>query len=118
MIELDNVEASYNGTNGAYLEAKGNITVTDSRFNNNVESNYPQDPGLYAKSNGGGNIALTNVTADGNVFGAGAVLNTSGTGAITVAGGTGHFNGNGTFGVQAHSGDGDITLDGIVASLQ
>ena len=117
LIELDNVEASDNGTNGAYLEAKGNITVTDSRFNNNVEFNYPQDPGLYAKSNGGGNITLTNVTADNNVYGAGAVLNTSGTGAITVIGGAGHFNGNGTFGVQAQSGDGNITLDGVTASF-
>jgi hypothetical protein len=113
-ISLDNVVASYNGSNGAYLDAEGNITVLDGTFNYNVESNFPEDPGLYAHSNGG-NVMLTNVIADGNKYGAGAVLTTGSNGLVGVTGG--HFNGNGTFGVQAQSQDGDITLDGVTASL-
>jgi hypothetical protein len=113
-VDLTNVTASNNGTNGTYVEAKGDITVTDSVFNNNVHSNFPEDPGLYADSNGG-NITLTNVTANDNEFGAGAVLNTNATGTVLVSGG--HFNGNGTFGVQAQTKDGDLTLDGVEASL-
>jgi hypothetical protein len=113
-IDLTNVVASDNGTNGAYLEAAGNINVEDSTFNDNVHFNFPADPGLYANSNGG-NITLTNVIADGNDYGAGAVLSTKNNGTVNVTGG--HFNGNGTFGVQAQTQDGDITLDGITASL-
>lgn len=113
-ITLNNVIASYNGTNGAYLDAQGDITVTDSQFNDNVHFNYPQDPGLYAQSNGG-NITLTNVTANDNQFGAGAVLLTNGTGNVSVSG-TSQFNGNGTFGVQAKTANGDITLTDVIAS--
>ncbi len=111
---MANVVASYNGTNGGYLEAQDNITITSSTFDENVNFNYPSDPGLYAKSNGG-NISLTNVNANGNEYGAGAVLNTNGTGLINVTGG--FFNGNGSFGIQAQSEDGDITLSGVTASL-
>jgi hypothetical protein len=114
-ITLTTVVASDNGTNGAYLVAEGDITVTGSTFNENVHFNYPQDPGLHAISNGG-NISLTNVTAYGNDYGAGAVLVTNNTGVINVAGGS-QFNGNGTFGIQAQSQDGSITLDNITASL-
>jgi hypothetical protein len=116
-IDLNNVVASYNGTNGAYLTAEGNITVTNSTFDENVHFNYPQDPGLYAKSNGG-NITLTDVSADGNDYGAGAVLITNNIGVIDVIDDvTGsQFNDNGTFGIQAQSQDGDVTLDGITAS--
>jgi hypothetical protein len=110
-INLTNVTASYNGTNGGYLDAEGNITVTDSTFDENVNSNYPEDPGLYANSNNG-NITLTNVNANGNDYGAGVVLTASGL--INVSGG--YFNSNGSFGIQAQSG-GDITLDGVTASL-
>lgn len=112
-ITLDSVVASDNGTNGAYLLAEGNIDIIDSEFNENVHFNYPEDPGLFALSNGG-NIGLTNVTASGNQYGAGAVLNTSGAGTITVT--NGQFNGNGTFGVQAGSENGDIRLNNVVAS--
>ena len=35
-IDLSNVDASGNGSNGAYLDAAGNITVTDSTFSDNV----------------------------------------------------------------------------------
>ena len=113
-ITLANVVASYNGTNGGYLEAQGNITITNSTFDENVNFNYPSDPGLYANSNGG-NISLTDVNANGNEYGAGVVLNTNSNGLINVTGG--YFSNNGSFGVQAQSGDGDITLDGITASL-
>ena len=116
---LLNVVASYNGTNGAYIDAQDNIHVEDSTFNENVHFNYPQDPGLYAKSHGG-DITLIDVIADGNDFGAGAVLRTTGTGMIDVsesATGLSQFNGNGTFGVQATSGNGDITLLDIEASF-
>lgn len=117
-VSLVNVIASYNGTNGAYLTAEGDIDVTDSTFNENVNFDYPQDPGLYANSNGG-DITLTDVIADGNEYGAGAVLITKGAGDIdvisTVPGGS-HFNGNGTFGVQAQTVDGDITITDIEAS--
>ena len=113
-ITLNNVIASYNGTNGAYLDAVGDITVTNGTFNNNVQSNFPQDPGLYASSNGG-NITLTNVVANNNQFGAGAVLLTNGTGNVSVSG-TSQFNGNGTFGIQAKTYDGDITLTDVEAS--
>jgi hypothetical protein len=113
-IDLTNVVASDNGTNGAYLQAEGNITVTGSTFDNNVHFNYPEDPGLYANSNGG-NITLTNVNANGNVYGAGSVLNTNGTGMINVTGG--QYNTNGTFGIEAMSQDGDITLSNLTASF-
>ncbi len=113
-ITLNNVIASYNGTNGAYLDAVGDITVTDSQFNDNVHFNFPQDPGLYATSNGG-NITLTNVVANNNQFGAGVVLLTNGTGNVSVSD-TSQFNGNGTFGIQAKTYDGDITLTDVEAS--
>ncbi|MBI2332795.1 MAG: right-handed parallel beta-helix repeat-containing protein, partial [Chloroflexi bacterium] len=117
-VTLLNVVASYNGTNGAYVEAQGNIDVTNSTFNENVHFNFPQDPGLYAYSNGG-NITLVDVTADGNDFGAGAVLITNNNGAISVSNtvpGAGHFNGNGTFGIQASTYNGDLTLTDVEAS--
>ena len=117
-VTLTNVVASFNGTNGAYLDAAGDITVTNSQFNENVHFNFPQDPGLYANSNGG-NITLTDVVADGNIYGAGAVLLTKGAGEVSVRGTVpngSHFNGNGAFGVQAESSNGDITLEDITAS--
>lgn len=117
-VTLLNVMASYNGTNGTYVEAQGDIDVTNSTFNENVHFNFPQDPGLYAKSYGG-NISLTDVIADGNDFGAGVVLSTQGNGSISVFNttwGSGHFNGNGLFGVQASTGDGDITLTNVEGS--
>lgn len=113
-ITLNSVVASYNGTNGAYLDAEGNILVNNSTFNNNVNFNYPEDPGLFALSNGG-NITLNSVTANDNVYGAGAVLNTSGAGAIDIDGG--FFNQNGTFGIQAGSDDGNIEINGVIASF-
>lgn len=113
-ITLNDVIASYNGTNGAYLTAQGNIDVTNGTFNNNVQFNYPQDPGLYAQSNGG-NITLTNVVANDNQFGAGAVALTNGTGNVLVSG-TSQFNGNGTFGIQVKTYHGDITLTDVEAN--
>lgn len=113
-IALTSVAASNNGTNGAYLDATGNINITNSTFNDNVHFNFPADPGLYANSNGG-NITLLNVIADGNNYGAGGVLTTNNNGAIGVTGG--HFNGNGTFGIQAQTQNGNIILDGVTASL-
>jgi hypothetical protein len=111
-ITLDNTSASYNGTNGAYLVAEGNITVNGT-FNNNVQFCSSADPGLYAESNGG-SITLNSVVANNNSCGAGAVLNTSGAGTIDVNGG--QFSGNGTFGVQANTESGNITLNGVTAS--
>jgi hypothetical protein len=113
-ITLTDVTASNNEANGAYLDAVSNITVTNGTFNNNVHFSSPADPGIYANSHGG-NITLNNVSADNNELGAGAVLSTSGIGVVNVTGG--HFNGNGTFGVQAQSQDGNINLTGITASL-
>lgn len=113
-ITLNNIVASYNGTNGVYLEAASDIAVTNGTFSNNVQSNYPQDPGLYASSNGG-NITLINVIANNNQFGAGAVLLTNATGNVSVSG-TSQFNANGTFGVQVKTYDGDSTLTDIDAS--
>lgn len=113
-ITLNNVIASYNGTNGAYLDAVGDITVANGAFNNNVQSNFPQDPGIYASSSGG-NITLTDVVANNNQFGAGAVLLTSGTGNVSVSG-TSQFNDNGTFGIQAKTYSGNITLTDVEAS--
>ncbi|GMV34052.1 MAG: right-handed parallel beta-helix repeat-containing protein [Anaerolineales bacterium] len=115
---LINVIASFNGTNGAYIDAQDDIYVENSVFNDNVHFNFPQDPGLYAKSHGG-NITLLDVIADGNHFGAGAVLRTTGAGTIHASesmAGDSHFNGNGTFGIQATSGDGNITLLDLEAS--
>jgi hypothetical protein len=114
-IDLANVDASYNGSNGAYLIAEGNITVSNSSFNENVNSNFPEDPGLFAKSHGG-NISLNNVIANGNDFGAGAVLMTKENGTIGVSG-TSQFDQNGTIGIQALAGNGNITLTNIVASF-
>jgi hypothetical protein len=113
-IGLSNVFASYNGSNGAYLIAEGNITVSNSNFNENVNSNFPEDPGLYAKSYGG-NITLNTVIANGNEFGAGAVLTTSDIGVVSVDGG--QFNQNGTMGIQAMTSDGNITLANLEASF-
>ncbi|MCA2000970.1 MAG: right-handed parallel beta-helix repeat-containing protein [Chloroflexi bacterium] len=112
-ISLTNVTASNNGTNGAYLNAPGNITVSNSVFNNNVQFNFPTDPGLYANS-GGGSVTLNNVTADGNQHGAGAVLKAA-DGAVNVNGG--EFNTNGTFGLEVKTQNGGVTLNGVTASL-
>lgn len=112
-IALVNVAASNNGANGAYLIADGDVDVTDSQFNDNVHFDFPQDPGLYVESKGA--ITLLNVNANGNDFGAGAVLNSKGVADISVTGGA--FNTNGTFGVQAQSGNGNITLTGVDASF-
>jgi hypothetical protein len=117
-VTLLDLVASFNGTNGTYVEAEGDIYVTNGTFNENVHFNFPQDPGLYAQSNGG-NITLVDVVADGNDFGAGVVLKTKNNGEISVsatAPGNSHFNGNGTFGVQASTGNGDITLMEIETS--
>jgi len=113
-ISLANVIASYNGNNGAYLDAQGNITITNSTFDENVNVSSPADPGLYANSNGG-NISLTNVNANSNDYGAGVALGTSGAGAIDITGG--NFDNNGSFGIQAKSENGDTTLSGVTASL-
>lgn len=114
---LVNVIASYNGANGAYIDAQDDIAVENSQFNENVHFNFPQDPGLYAKSHGG-NITLVDVIADGNDFGAGAVLRAAGAINVFATGaGLSHFNGNGTFGVQATSDNGDIILTDIEASF-
>jgi len=112
-ITLNNVFASYNGTNGAYLLAAGDIGVNNSTFNNNVNFNYPEDPGLFALSDGG-NITLNSVTADNNVYGAGAVLGTYDSGTININ--DGQFNGNGTFGIQAASENGGINLTNVTVS--
>jgi len=112
-ITLLDVIASYNGTNGAYLEAEGDITVTNGVFNENVHFNFPEDPGIYARSIGG-NIVLNNVTANGNDHGSGAVLTAWQSGTVTVNGG--NFNNNGTTGIQAYSQDGNISLTGLTAS--
>jgi hypothetical protein len=111
-VALVNVTASNNGANGAYLVADGDIVVTTSQFDDNVHFPSPQDPGLYVEANG--NILLTNVNANGNDFGAGAVLVSNGAGEINVVGGT--FNTNGTFGLQAQSGIGNINISAIEAS--
>ena len=111
-IALVNVVASNDGANGAYLIAAGDVDVTNSQFDNNVHFDFPQDPGLYVESNGA--ITLLNVDANGNDFGAGAVLISKGAGDVSVMGGT--FNTNDTFGVQAQGGDGNITFTGVEAS--
>ena len=111
-IALVSVAASNNGANGAYLIADGDVAVTDSQFNDNVHFDFPQDPGLYVESDGV--ITLQNVDANGNDFGAGAVLISKGAGDVSVTGGT--FDTNGTFGVQAQSGNGNITITGVEAS--
>lgn len=116
-VNLNNLVASYNGTNGTYVEAEGNIYVEDGQFNENVHFNFPQDPGLYAKSNGG-NITLLDVVADGNDFGAGVVLTTNAAGVVDIsssAPGNSHFNGNGLFGAQVSVVDGNISLQTIDA---
>lgn len=117
-VTLQNVVASFNGTNGAYVDAEGNITVTDSQFNDNVHFNFPQDPGLFAISNGG-NITLVDVVADGNNYGAGAVLSTKDAGVVDVSSivpGTSHFNSNGLEGLSIIASDGGASLDGVDAS--
>ena len=117
-VTLSNVISSFNGTNGAYIDAQSHIDINGSAFNENVQFNYPQDPGLFAKSNGG-DITLVDVVADGNVFGAGAVLLTNGDGEILVDAivpGDSHFNANGIYGVQAQTQNGDITFEGVDAS--
>ncbi len=102
-----------NGSNGAYLVSDGNIIAANSQFNENVQSNYPQDPGLYAKA--GGFITLDNVQAIGNVYGAGAVAKSSGIGDINIVNNS-IFDNNGTFGIQAENGNGNITLSSIQAN--
>ncbi|MFZ5822278.1 MAG: right-handed parallel beta-helix repeat-containing protein [Chloroflexota bacterium] len=109
---LASVVANNNGANGGYLIADGSIAVTDSQFNDNVHFDFPQDPGLYAQAQGA--ITLTNVLANSNDFGAGAVLVSNNVGDINVNGG--QFNENGAFGVQAENQNGGITLTSIEAS--
>ncbi|MFZ5908925.1 MAG: right-handed parallel beta-helix repeat-containing protein [Chloroflexota bacterium] len=111
-VSLASVLANNNGANGGYLIADGSITVTDSQFNDNVHFDFPQDPGLYAQAQGA--ITLTNVLANSNDFGAGAVLISNNVGDINVNGG--QFNENGTFGLQAENHNGGITLTGTEAS--
>jgi hypothetical protein len=102
-----------NNSNGAYLVTDGNISVTGSTFNENVLISSPSDPGLYAKA--GGSINLNSVQANGNQYGAGAVLISTGTGLIEVENSS-QFNNNGTFGIEAKNYDGNIYLDGVTAS--
>jgi hypothetical protein len=118
-IQLDQVEAGSgtytgNGSNGAYLISDGNITIDGGSYNGNVNSNFPADPGIFAKA--GGNITLLTVTANNNTFGPGAVLKTTGTGDILVSAGS-IFNQNGSFGVQATSSGGSITISDTTANL-
>jgi hypothetical protein len=95
-----------NGTNGAYLISDQNISVSNSTFNENVHFNFPEDPGLYAQADG--NIDLDNVTANDNIYGAGVVLVSNANSPINVNYST--FDNNGTFGIQATSGSGNIYL--------
>jgi len=111
-ISLASVLANNNGANGGYLIADGSITVTNSQFNDNVHFNFPQDPGLYAQAQGA--ITLTNVFANSNDFGAGAVLVSNNVGDINVNGG--QFNQNGTFGIQAENQNGAIALTNVIAN--
>jgi len=111
-VSLASVLSNNNGANGGYLIADGSITVTNSQFNDNVHFAFPQDPGLYAQAQGA--ITLTNVTANSNDSGAGAVLVSNNVGDINVNGG--QFNENGTFGVQAENQNGGIALTNVEAN--
>ena len=77
-IALANVTANNNFLWGAKLDAGGNIAISDSEFNNNT-TNVPvfiDDTGLFIT--GGNEVALTNVTANGNRL-YGAQINVDGT---------------------------------------
>ena len=103
-----------NRNNGAYLISSGDITVASSTFNDNVQTSSPADPGLYAKA--GGNIHLSNIYANNNLFGSGAVLQTTGTGDIDIDT-LSEFNNNGIFGLQANITNGTLTLNEVTANL-
>jgi hypothetical protein len=104
-IDVDNLIATNNGEYGAYLDSlgTGDITVTNSTLSlNDVK-------GLYAESSG--DITLDNVVASDNGS-YGAYLEADyGTGNIFVTNST--FNGNGSVGLAAMTGEGSITIDNI-----
>jgi hypothetical protein len=81
-IALANVTASENYLWGAKLDTAGNISITDSVFNNN-STNQPifiDDTGLFIMN--GNEVALNNVTASGNRL-YGAQINANGAVSIT-----------------------------------
>ena len=114
-INLSNVDAGGNTSgDGAYLNncvassgsctGTGNVTVTDSSFNNNNGS------GIYTQS--AGNITLTNTDAQTNGYYGGDLVNTGGTGDVQVTNGT--FSNNDDVGLSAIL-NGTVTQDTVTA---
>ncbi|GEM_PF-1753322 len=122
-ISLDEVNANENFLYGAYLEAIGDVAISNSTFNKNVTdtSFFIDDTGLIVKS--GGNVALSNVEANENRL-AGADIYAAGDVAIRNSffsgnkGYTSNYCGCTTYhgyGLQVIS-LGSIALDGVTAS--
>ena len=141
-INLSNVEVT-NSLNGADLNAGGNVTVNDSKFNKNKknganisaggdvevansqfnENGSSLNEGKGLNVNGGANVSLADIQANNNqVFGA----NVNAVGDVTVT--NSFFSGNqaytykckgksvtGGYGLQIITND-DISLDGVTAS--
>jgi hypothetical protein len=106
-IQLTNVDVTGSSGDGAVLDntsGTGSISVTNSTFSANTWT------GLDARSDG--DIALTNVTANGQEDGA-YLDASSGSGSIAVSGSG--FSGNTLAGLTARTADGDITLTNVVA---
>ena len=107
-ITLTRVLSIQNDDGGVQLTTDGNVTVTDSVFNNN------DGPGVdlgYTLSDIGGNVSLTNVEANGNSDdGFQAYVD----GDLTVNGGL--FNSNDGYGINLYESEGTVSLTDVEAS--
>ncbi len=116
-ITLNNVIASDNGGDGAYLDntsGSGGISINNGNLSANGTTTTGR--GLIAHSNG--DITLNNVIAIDNAGGGAELDNTTGNGSITLSG-SNTFNDNGfnlapSVGLYAVSND-NITLSGVTA---
>jgi hypothetical protein len=121
-IDLAFVTANNNFLWGADLDAGGDVSITDSIFNNNSTESptFIDDTGLLVTS--GGNVSLNNVEANGNRL-IGAVIDATGTVSvnnsnfsnnqgITVVNGANTSHGLGLMVISLNS----IFLNGVTAS--
>lgn len=117
-VELDSVQSVNNAGSGATIDntaGSGNVTVTNSSFNdNNTTAGSGQQVGLSVDSNGA--VVLENVQANGNLDGDGAVITAD---SVTVLGG--NFNNNTSpanaygNGLVVQSNGGEILVNGANA---
>ncbi len=96
-IQINNITASGNGEDGAYLGGSGDLDLTGTNVFNNNDA-----VGLYIEM--GGDVTLNNVTAYYNYYNGAWVDNTYGTGDVSI------YNSNFDYNVEDPT-DGDAGLD-------